>query len=248
MNRLIRHFLPCLFAMVVFNAVASVAESDFDTANRLYGQGKFAEAAGAYKNLIQSGLTSGAVYFNLGDAYFKAGQFGRAIVAYRQAMQLTPRDNDLRANLQFVRNQVSGVTMRMPRWQGWIEILSLNEWTWLTVSAFWIAFLLLAAKQWKPHWQRALRTYTTVAFMLFFVFACGFGITLGQHFGNKVAIVISPDAKVLGSPFASQELFTVRDGAELQVLDQKDDWYQVSDGAGRTGWLQRDSVSVVPSV
>ena len=248
MNSLIRYFFVCLFAMFLFNAVASVAETDFDSANRLYGQGKFTEAADAYKKLIQSGVTSGAVYFNLGDACFKAGQIGHAIIAYRQAMQLTPRDNDLRANLQFVRNQVSGATMRIPRWQGWIEILSLNEWTLLTVSAFWIAFMLLVAKQWKPQWQRALRTYTTGAVVLFVVFASGFGVTLGQHFGNKVAIVISHDAKVLVSPFPSQELFTVRDGAELQVLDQKNDCYQVSDGAGRTGWLQRDSVSVVPSV
>jgi len=248
MNLLIRYFFACLFAMFVFNAVASVAETDFDTANRLYGQGKFAEAAAAYEKLIQSGVTSAAVYFNLGDACFKASQFGRAIVAFRQAVQLTPRDQDLRANLQFVRNQVSGPTLKTHRWQTWLGTLSLNEWTWLTVSAFWIAFLLLAAKQWKPQWQRALRTYTAGAFVLFLVFACGFGITLGQHLGEKVAIVISLDAKVLGSPFASQELFTVRDGAELQVLDQKDDWYQVSDGVGRIGWLQRDSVSVVPSV
>ena len=248
MNSLIRHFFVCLCAMFVFNAAASVAETDFDTANRLYGQGKFTEAAGAYEKLIQSGVTSGAIYFNLGDACFKAGRFGRAIVAYRQAMQLTPRDQDLRANLQFVRSQVSGPTLRTHRWQIWIDTLSLNEWTCLTVTAFWITFLLLAAKQWKPQWQSALRTYNTGALVLFLVFACGFGISLGQHLGKKVAIVTSHDANVLGSPFASQELFTVRDGAELQVLDQKDDWYQVSDGAERIGWLQRDSVSVVPSV
>ena len=75
----------------------------FDTANKLYEEGKFAEAAAAYESLVQSRQVSAALYFNLGNAWFKSGQIGRAIAAYRQAEQMTPRDPDLRANLQFAR-------------------------------------------------------------------------------------------------------------------------------------------------
>ena len=57
----------------------------FDQANRLYEQGKYAEAASAYENLLHADSNSPALYFNLGNARFKAGQSGRAIAAYRQA-------------------------------------------------------------------------------------------------------------------------------------------------------------------
>src|SRR5450756_8753 len=83
-----------LLAVNAWNAKATSAESDFDAANKLYEQGKFTEAVGAYEKLIQSGSGSAALYFNLGDACFKAAQVGRALVAYRQAAQLSPRDQD----------------------------------------------------------------------------------------------------------------------------------------------------------
>src|SRR5580765_1961801 len=67
----------------------------FDQANRLYEQGKYAMAATAYEKLLQSEPASPALYFNLGNAWFKAGQSGRAIAAYRQAEMLAPRDPNL---------------------------------------------------------------------------------------------------------------------------------------------------------
>lgn len=235
-----------LLAVNAWNAKATSAESDFDAANKLYEQGKFTEAVGAYEKLIQSGSGSAALYFNLGDACFKAGQVGRALVAYRQAAQLSPRDQDLRANLQFARNQVSGPTLRISRWQNWLGTLSLNEWTWLTVTAFWLLFLLLAAMQWRPQWRRALRGYVMTAGLLLVIFGSGLGVALAEH-QDKLAVVITRDVAVRNGPFEeSPSTFTAQDGAEFQILDQKGDWYQVGDGAGRIGWLKRESVAVCP--
>ena len=73
-------------------ARAEDVTSAFDRANKLYEQSRFSEAVGAYQQLNQSGLTSPTMYFNLGNAFFKSGQTGRAIAAYRQAQTLSPRD------------------------------------------------------------------------------------------------------------------------------------------------------------
>jgi hypothetical protein len=60
---------------------------------------------------------------------------------------------------------------------------------------------------------------------------------------NRVAIVVSKDAPVHNGPLEeSQKSFVVHDGAELNLLDQKDDWLQVSAGPGRVGWLKREQV------
>ena len=90
--------------------------AEFNAANKLYAEGKFAEAASAYEKILQSGAVSPALYFNYGNAEFKSGNLGRAIAAYRQAAQLTPRDAEVRANLDFARNQVQGPTLRESRW------------------------------------------------------------------------------------------------------------------------------------
>ena len=79
---------------------AELSATAFDSANKLYEQGKFSDAAAAYEKLLHSGQASTALYFNLGNAYFKAGQIGRAIAAYDQAEQFTPRDPDLGATMR----------------------------------------------------------------------------------------------------------------------------------------------------
>src|SRR6266700_7137667 len=124
--------------------------SAFEAANKLYKQGKHSEAAANYQKLIQAGRVSAALYFNLGNSFFKSGQIGRAIAAYRQAERITPRDPDLRANLRFARNQIQGPTLAVNSWQRWLRKLTLNEWTLLAAASLWLWFLLLAFLQWRP--------------------------------------------------------------------------------------------------
>src|SRR5215469_5260146 len=92
-----RRAMPLLlFALGVVAAGGATAESAFDEANKLYEQGKYTEAANGYEKILQSGQVSAAVLYNLGNAFFKSGQLGRAIATYRRAQQLAPRDPDLR--------------------------------------------------------------------------------------------------------------------------------------------------------
>src|SRR5216684_4002582 len=62
--------------------IAEDLSSAFQSANKLYEENKFAEAASGYQKLTESGRASAALWFNLGNALFKSGQIGRAIVAY----------------------------------------------------------------------------------------------------------------------------------------------------------------------
>jgi tetratricopeptide (TPR) repeat protein len=223
-------------------AVPAVA---FDSANKLYEEGKFAEAASAYEKLAQFGETSAALFFNLGNAFFKSGQIGRAVAAYRTAEQLTPRDPDVRANLQFARNQTPAPTLSPGRWQRWLGRLTLNEWTLLAAGAVWLWLLLLAVLQWRPALRPALRTYViSLGLLAGFLCAC-VAATLRESRFTHTAIVITREAVVRYGPLPeSPTAFTVHDGAELRVLDQKDEWLQVSAGPRRVGWLRRDQALV----
>jgi tetratricopeptide (TPR) repeat protein len=219
--------------------------SAFDSANKLYEEGKFTEAASAYEGLARSGETSAALYFNLGNAFFKSGQIGRAVAAYRTAEQITPRDPDLRANLQFARNQTPNPTLSPGRWQRWLGRLTLNEWTLLAAGTVWLWLLLLAVLQWRPALKPALRGYVfSLAILAGLLCAC-VAATLRETRFMRTAIVITRDAVVrYGWLPESRVAFTVHDGAELRVLDQKDEWLQVTAGPGRIGWLRRDQTLV----
>jgi tetratricopeptide (TPR) repeat protein len=239
-------FALVLLALLPARSDAALSTAAFDAANKLYEQGKFSAAASSYEKLLQTGQASAALYFNLGNAFFKSGQIGRAIAAYRQAERITPRDPDLRANLQFARNQTQGPTLWPGRLQRWLGRLSLNEWTLLAAGAVWLWFILLAILQWRPALKPVLRRYAfLVAGIAVVLCVCAAG-SLRENRFTPTAIVIAHDATVRYGPLKeSPRAFTVHDGAELRVLDQKDEWLQVSAGPRRVGWLPRDQALVL---
>jgi tetratricopeptide (TPR) repeat protein len=222
---------------------AESAGAAFEAANKLYEEGKFQDAAAAYQKLALSGNTSAPLFFNLGNAFFKSGQIGRAIDAYHRAEQIDPRDPDLRANLRFARGQSSGPSVETSVVQQWLGRLSLNEWTLAAAAVFWVLLLLLTVMQWRPALRPALRLPAVLAGLGLLALGICAGMTFYETRVVRTAVVVAHDAIVRRGPFGeSQEAFTAHDGAELRVLDQKDDWVQVSVGPGRFGWVRRDQV------
>jgi tetratricopeptide (TPR) repeat protein len=222
------------------------AAARFEAANKLYEQGKFTEAAAAYEKTRQSGVASAALYFNLGNALFKSAQIGRALLAYRQAEQLAPRDPDVRANLQFARNQVQGPTRRAGRVERWLASLSLNEWTALAAGSLWLTCVSLAAIQLRPRLAQSLRNLPIAGGVAMVIFGVGLGLALANDVGTESAIVTAREVSVRNGPLdESPSAFTAHDGAELRVLDRKDDWLQVTDDNRRSGWLKHSEVALL---
>jgi len=244
MKKLSTILLALIFAGKLF--AADVA-TDFSAANQLYAEGKFAAGANAYKKILAAVGTSPNLLFNYGNAEFKSGNLGKTIVAFRRAELLAPRDSEIRANLDFVRDRVQGETLRESRRQMWLGQLTLNEWTLLVAAAFWLTFILLVAKQIRPTLAAKLKGATWVFASLTIFSGTILGVQAANHFSRQTAVIISSEAGAQSGPFAdAQNLFTARDGAELSVLDQRGDWIQVASGSGKIGWLQTKQVEILP--
>src|SRR5205823_1595380 len=114
---------------------------------------------------------SPALLFNLGNAFFKNGQVGRAIAAYREAEQIDPRDPDIRANLKFVLGAVPGNDTRVSGIDRALGLLTLNERGFWTAIALWLWFGCLALGQARPALKNNLRAVVTAAA----IFAICFG-------------------------------------------------------------------------
>jgi tetratricopeptide (TPR) repeat protein len=235
--------LALVFAGKIF---AADFASDFSAANKFYALGKFPEAAKAYEAILQSGAQSPALLFNYGNAEFKSGNLGQAIAAYHRAELLAPRDSEIRANLDFVRNQVQGVTVRESRWQNWAGALTLNEGAVLTAVLFWLTFALLIVRQLCPALVPKLKTVTRIFAVLTIFSASVLGLQAANHFSRQAAVVISNAAIARSGPFdEAQSAFPLHDGAELPVLDRHENWIQVADGSGKTGWLPVKQVEIL---
>ena len=243
-----KHIAPILIlvAALAGRAFAADAGAEFDAANKLYNQGRFAAAAAGYERMVESGAGGAAVYFNLGNAHFKAGQFGRSLAAYRQAEQLAPRDPDVLANLQFARNQISNSASVKPGVaQRWLGRLTLNEWTALAAAAVSAWFVLLALGQWRPAWRGTLQNHVLLTGLAAAVLVAGAAADWVVNHSAKSAVVVTETTLRTGPLEEAQTSFTAKDGAELTVLDEREDWLQVLNGQRQTGWVKRAAVRVL---
>ncbi|MFO1475483.1 MAG: SH3 domain-containing protein [Verrucomicrobiota bacterium] len=231
-----------MMSAAVCFAAAEGVEARFDAANRLYEQGQYVAAAAAYEQIASQGRAAPSVLFNEGNAWFKAGQPGRAIAAYRMAGRMSPRDPDVQTNLRYVRSQVQGPRLAVTRPEEWLGRLTLNEWAGLAAAAFWAWMGLLVAGQWRPGLVVALRWATYAWFGAFLATASCLAFDY-RFLSAESAVVIRPDVEVRQGPLPeAQAAFRLQDGAEVRVLDHKDGWAQVTVGDRRTGWVKSEEL------
>ncbi|MCU0770872.1 MAG: tetratricopeptide repeat protein [Verrucomicrobia bacterium] len=224
---------------------AATDSAAFEQANQLYEEGRYQEAIGQYEALATR-HSSGAVHFNLGNAYFKSGQLGEALAHYLQAERFSPRDPDVAANLRFARERVTGPSYK----PGWFarkaQSLTGREWAAAATAAVWLFFGLLSAGQLQRGWRPLLRPWTGVAGTLAAaVVATALWVA---HFNadRPVAVVTQREAVMrLGPLEESQSAGTLQDGAELRILDRKDTWVQVTADGRQRGWLPSAAVQEI---
>ncbi|MFO1499147.1 MAG: tetratricopeptide repeat protein, partial [Verrucomicrobiota bacterium] len=214
--------------------------------NKLYEQGKYAEAATAYEALIQH-TPSSALYFNLGNAYFKKGEPGEAIACYLLARRLDPRDPDIRANLRFARDSVGTRSPKAGRLDRWLALFTMNELTVASAVVVWLWFGLLALAYIRRDWAKSLRSSQVLVGILAALMVIWQAVAMRQRIGAREAVVISKEAVIRYGPFEeAQSFYTLHAGSELVLLNRKGDWLNVSDSASRAGWVQSRQVKVLP--
>jgi tetratricopeptide (TPR) repeat protein len=234
---------------------AAASAPEFDAANKLYEQGRYAGAAAAYQALIARDNRSGVLYFNLGNAWFKAGQIGRAIAGWRRAEQFQPRDPALLFNLEFARRKIAGTDhLPRPAWERSLLALNLNEWTLCAVGVLWLWFGLLALRELRPAVRPALRGYTATAGGVLLLLGACVAASAHLQLGRLQAVVVVPEALArLGPVEEAQVKYHYRDGTELLVLDQKSmtadgrsqTWFQVAERDRSPAWLKSDQIELL---
>ena len=216
--------------------LAAVAP-DFAAGNACYAAGDYAGAAKVYEQEVRSGRYGANLFYNLGDAYYRLGDKGRAILNYRRSLLLDPSQAEAAANLAFVNG---GKPVRDGRGFAWV-------WRAAPTAAAvcgWlgIAGLLLAV---SGRHRRTLGVGLATAGLL----ACGLAVGLTWSFDSSAstaatAIVVSEATPALYSPADNSKVITTLPaGGEVRVLSEQGAWLYVLLGDDTTrAWLSADKV------
>lgn len=230
-----------LFIFLAWLAPGARAESGFEKANATYAAGDFAAATKDYETEVAAGNWSANLFYNLGNAYFRAGDSGRAILNYQRALQLEPQLPEADANLRYVRDESRALEMTVPSWR---NLLGVRDVRLLTLSACvlaWLAVFLLV-------WRRRGLMIALAALCLLGAGAIAAGLFLaetGAH-GKGAAVVVAKEtqARVATADTAGAVLF-LPPGSEVQLLKQRGEWTYAALPNNLRGWIPANAAEKI---
>src|SRR5947208_2669689 len=132
-------FIAILCSAVSAASSFAQADGDFTKANQEYAQGHFAEAISGYEALVRTGQWSANLFYDLGNAYFRVGDFGHAILNYERALALERHHPEATANLQIARDEVHALELKQSSPDRYLQFASANEYSIAAAIAFWLA-------------------------------------------------------------------------------------------------------------
>jgi hypothetical protein len=241
--------LSILLFFLATKTVFPVPEEQFQKANQLYQEGQFLEAAGIYDGLAKE-EPSAEVYYNLGNAYFKSGKLGLAILNYERARKIKPRDRDILANLLYANRLIEYKIDDERNWSvrklsALLESVTIDESIAVCFLAYFLFILGFLFSLIFKKYPLFGKTGTTAVIL---VMLCSLPLFLKFiRFGSgKRAIVTEAQAEVRYGPSTSDRIaFRVPEGFEIILDDEKEDWFRIRLRDGRSGWTHQSQVTSI---
>jgi len=247
--------LVALVAVAAHPPTAAAQADFYAEGNRLYQEGDFAGALEAYESILDAGFESGDLHFNIGNAYFKLGDLGRAILHYERAHRLLPSDEGVLANLELARTLTVDEVEALPRF--WV----LSAWDWWVGLLPRSLLLLLVALSYLGGMAGVvaliMRRGTSVAIWGGRMALAGGVLTLVLGLNLVVrelglsraeeAVVLVAEVPVRSAPSEDGDLtvFTIHEGTKVRIDRRSDEWAEVVLEDGKVGWLRLEAVETI---
>ena len=226
----------------------------WDRANTAYLNGKYEEAAAAYDSIISLGYSSAKLYYNMGNASFREGKIGKAILYYNKAHRLQPMDRDTEYNLAVANSYVKDQIEVVPQFflVSWMGALcrSFSSNGWAVMSIVFFALTLAGTLFYLRSGALRLRKigfYVALCSSVFFLAALTFSISQRNELLNSDdAIVMSTAAPVKSSPDnASKDIFILHEGTKVRVVSSLNQWREIQIADGNKGWILETAIETI---
>ena len=242
-----------MLSSTIFIAQTSV-KNLFDNANLLYKEGKFEEAIKLYKEIEAKDSVSSALYYNLGNSYYKLNNVANTIYNYEKALLLNPLNSDAANNLKFARRMTIDNIEELPKTflqrleMNYLQKFSYNQWAILTIVFSFLAATLFLLFYFSTISNKK-RIYFITSITSFFLLIFSVFITYHQYqkaINTKYAIIFSPKIAVNNAPTSnSEEIFELHEGTKVNVLDAVDTWNKIKLADGKIGWIPSKDIKML---
>lgn len=242
-----------LFFIIPFVAVSQDAVCNTkELGDKAYAESRFDDAITIYEDIIAKHGTTLPLYYNLGNAYYRSNQPGKAILNYERALKIDANDEDTKANLEFVQSKIVDKIPQdeVPFYQVWgnsfTSMFSKDVWGVIGIISFVTMLVMLFLYFFKSSIRR-ISLVVAIIGLLFTVTANISAHCLADS-GNDVpeGIILDEMVIVKSSPDNSgTELTKIHEGLKVQIVDDAlSDWVKIEANNGNRviGWIRTKSI------
>jgi len=242
--------LLVLWGSPLVEAAGSLQQERFLEANRLYEDGKYAEALDIYLEQEKNG-GHWKLFYNTGNCYFKLNQPVRAKIYYLKAQRLNPFEDSIEKNIGIVNKVlndkietdrpdfISRVLLRVE------SIVSLNLVSILLLLLFiaFNAFVFMSLKKGKSRFRVYGVSFTLVLALMVGSYHL---YRSNKHNRRDIAVITKTNSQLRSGPGQNNTvLFKVNPGLKVRIIDQSRDWLQVSASSDIAGWIQESHLEKI---
>lgn len=243
-----------LLIITIFNLFPNEINSLFEKGNEAYVSGNFEEAISLYNKIIDEGFESSELYYNIGNAYFKSGKLGFAVLNYERGLKLSPNDEDLIHNIQFVNSKLLDKIESVPLlfifewWNSFVKLFPINSWIVLSliiyITLLTIIILFLYGRSIRL--QKLSFAGGLFLFFLLIVFSFSTYSSIKKFNSTNEGIILSQQVNVKFSPDEkSTDSFILHEGAKIFIQDEFENWIKVKIADGKVGWIKQNQIGII---
>ena len=243
-------FLVCCFSWVGI----SQNDQDFESANALYNDGKYAEAIDKYESILKSGEHSAELYFNLGNANYKLNNIAPSIYYYEKALQLSPNDKEIENNLAFAKNMTIDAIDKVPQVgfsriaNNLVNTFQTDTWAKMAIGGVLLFVLLFLMYHFSYATSRKRIAFiVSIAGLLlaFFSVAMAFQKERLDRNDNPAIVFVQESRVKSEANKSSEEVFRLHEGTKVQVLETYEDWNKIQLSDNSTGWIPSEDIKLL---
>jgi len=239
---------------LAFSAFASVDDPLMQQGNTAYQNGDYEQAIDCYQEIISHGNEGAILYYNLGNAYFKAKQTPEALLWYERALRLDPSNEDIKHNIAYANMQITDKIEVLPElfivrwWNGLSQSTTATSWAVMAVVfgavfALSIALMLVSRRRWLSVTAVILAIVSLIIAVFSLIFASK---ESKRYIQQPEAIVMQSVVNAKGTPDESgTSLFVIHEGLKVAVTDRVGSWVEIKLPNGEKGWVEASSIEVI---
>lgn len=225
-----------------FSASGTVADALFHDGTEAYRAADYARAAIVFREAARQQPASGTLQ-NLGNAQWRLGRTGLAVLAWEQALWLDPFNAAARGNLRFARKAAQ---LEIPELT-WYEVVStwlpVNWWAWIAGLSFWLAvgmgLLPGILRLRKAAWHQAVAAFGLAIFLL----------SVPAHFGvatrSRIGFVLDKDTALRLTPTQEAQAITRLPAGEPARLVRARGRFLLIRTNHALGWIEQNEFGLI---